>query len=355
MASDRRPANYFRYTPAQHGAQTRIIQVVEAQKDPMDPTNFQLNKKVPRPPPSPPAPVMHSPPRKITAEEQSKWKIPPCVSNWKNPRGFTTPLDKRCAFDGRNGAQPEVINSNFARLSEALSISGRLHREQIEERNRNERLMAQKEKERNEEILRQRAQQARAERAAMQRGLGHGEDSESEEVEERRKIREERHRERVRNINIKSSAPGTRTKFDRQRERDISEQVALGTARPNTLDNDVHDQRLYNQSQGLGSGFGEDDDYAVYEKPWRSHQSSANTRVSADLLREMAGEDEEEDDKDAPPSKRPFDDDDLEPVQFERETVDKDPLGLEDILGTIRKDPKKAMQQVENVYKRHKS
>lgn len=29
------------------------------------------------------------------------WKIPPCVSNWKNAKGFTIPLDKRIAADGR--------------------------------------------------------------------------------------------------------------------------------------------------------------------------------------------------------------------------------------------------------------
>jgi SNW domain-containing protein 1 len=27
--------------------------------------------------------------------------IPPCISNWKNNKGFTIPLDKRLAADGR--------------------------------------------------------------------------------------------------------------------------------------------------------------------------------------------------------------------------------------------------------------
>ena len=34
-------------------------------------------------------------------KEQQEWKIPPCISNWKNPRGYTIPLDKRLAADGR--------------------------------------------------------------------------------------------------------------------------------------------------------------------------------------------------------------------------------------------------------------
>ena len=62
---------------------------------------FKINSKVPRGPPSPPAPVMHSPTRKVTVKEQQDWKIPPCISNWKNQKGYTIPLDKRLAADGR--------------------------------------------------------------------------------------------------------------------------------------------------------------------------------------------------------------------------------------------------------------
>ena len=71
--------------------------------------------KIPRGPPSPPAPVLHSPPRKVTVHDQQSWKIPPCVSNWKNARGYTIPLDKRLAADGR-GLQEQTVNNNFATL-----------------------------------------------------------------------------------------------------------------------------------------------------------------------------------------------------------------------------------------------
>ena len=65
------PAQYIRYTPAQQGisynsgAKQRIIRMVEAQKDPMEPPKFKTNTKIPRGPPSPPAPVLHSPTRKV--------------------------------------------------------------------------------------------------------------------------------------------------------------------------------------------------------------------------------------------------------------------------------------------------
>lgn len=73
--------------------------------------------QVPRGPGSPPVPVMHSPPRALTAKDQADWKIPPCISNWKNSKGYTIPLDKRLAADGR-GLQEVAINDQFAKFTE---------------------------------------------------------------------------------------------------------------------------------------------------------------------------------------------------------------------------------------------
>jgi len=48
--------------------------------------HFLRHTKVPRGPGSPPVPVMHSPPRPITQQDQKNWKIPPAISNWKNAK-----------------------------------------------------------------------------------------------------------------------------------------------------------------------------------------------------------------------------------------------------------------------------
>ena len=93
-AKKQNPAQYIRYTPSEQGvgfaggAKQRIIRMVEVQVDPMEPPRFRTNKKIPRGPPSPPAPVMHSPTRKLTQKEQLEWRIPPAISNWKNPKGL---------------------------------------------------------------------------------------------------------------------------------------------------------------------------------------------------------------------------------------------------------------------------
>ena len=98
--------SFIRYTPGQQNGgnngslKQRIIKMSEVVEDPLEPPRFK-HKKIPRGPPSPPPPVLRSPPRKATAAEQKEWMIPPCISNWKNNKGFTIPLDKRLAADGR--------------------------------------------------------------------------------------------------------------------------------------------------------------------------------------------------------------------------------------------------------------
>ena len=82
---------FIKYTPAQQGAAyasgagQRIIRMQDMPIDPLEPPKFR-HTKVPRGPGSPPVPVMHSPPRPLTVKDQQDWKIPPCISNWKNPK-----------------------------------------------------------------------------------------------------------------------------------------------------------------------------------------------------------------------------------------------------------------------------
>jgi SNW domain-containing protein 1 len=74
---------------------------------------------------------LHSLSQKVTVKEQKEWKVPPCISNWKNAKGYTIPLDKRLATDGR-GLQQVHINEKFAKMAEALYIADRKAREAVE-------------------------------------------------------------------------------------------------------------------------------------------------------------------------------------------------------------------------------
>ncbi|EFJ40771.1 hypothetical protein VOLCADRAFT_69109 [Volvox carteri f. nagariensis] len=304
----------IKYTPAQQGAQyasgagQRIIKMQDLPVDPLEPPKFR-HVKVPRGPGSPPVPVLHSPPRPLSVKDQQDWKIPPSISNWKNPKGYTIPLDKRLAADGR-GLQQTQINDKFAALSEALFTAEAKAREAIAMRASIQKELALKEKNKREAELRQLAMQARMERQGAgagaaggmaapppppppsaggaaargtadrdrdyDRGRGGGDDERYretvEEREERRRrdeIREERRRERERERRLEAANQGgaKKSKITRDRERDISEKVALGMANVGAGGEVQYDQRLFNQDAGMQSGFGPDDAYNMYDKP----------------------------------------------------------------------------------------
>ncbi|KAJ3108475.1 mRNA splicing protein [Phlyctochytrium planicorne] len=354
---------YVKYTPAhgqQGGVGTRIIRMMEAPVDPMEPPRFK-HKKVPRGPPSPPVPVLHSPPRKVSAEEQKNWVIPPCISNWKNAKGYTIPLDKRLAADGR-GIQDVQINDNFAKLGEALAIADRHAREEVKVRAEMQSKLAAKEKKEKEEKLRMLAQRARDERAGIaptasssrpaQSGeqQSESEESESEEeddekVRERDELRREKQRQREKELRMSHMGADAKARASKLADRDISEKIALGLAKPTVSRDAMFDQRLFNQSAGLGSGFAGDETYDLYDKPLFTG-SSANA-----IYRPKKGGTQDEDDA------RGYDKDAMErilkkaphkgfqgteggeshdgPVQFERE--DDDPFGLEKFMSSAQK------------------
>lgn len=285
-------AQYIRYTPSQggvmfnSGAKQRVIRMVEQQKDPMEPPRFKTNKKIPRGPPSPPAPVMHSPTRKTTVKEQQEWKIPPCISNWKNPKGYTIPLDKRLAADGR-GLQDPHINDKFAKLAESLYIADRKAREAVEERAKLEKKLAQKEKEKTEMKLRELAEASRMERSGLQSAPRDREEA------EREVLRKDRQRERDRERKMGRTASDKKSKTSRDKNRDISEKIALGLPNAGSMSQEaLYDQRLFNSTKGMDSGFGDDEAYNVYDQPWRKTDASSNIyRPSKNFDKDLYGDD----------------------------------------------------------------
>ena len=312
---------YVRYTPANQMGdnskkQDRIIKIQQRQQDPMEPPKHKV-KKVPRGPPSPPPPVMHSPPRKLTAEDQEAWKIPPPVSNWKNPKGYTVPLDKRLAADGR-GLQDVTINDKFAQFAEALHTADQHAREEVSQRQKMQQRLAEKEKEQKEEHLRQLAMKAREdkERAMTQRRGSDGGRSRSRSVDSRSsyssyssrspsrsppgrgreeddlRAREKQRRERKEDERrkMRQGNMGHERRVQqmaREQNRDVSEKVALGLAKPTQSKEAMYDSRLFNQSSGFAAGFNEDQ---PYDKPLFAERDALNS-----IYRPSVGEDDDED------------------------------------------------------------
>ncbi|KAI8851918.1 puff-specific protein Bx42 [Chytridium lagenaria] len=327
---------YVKYTPAQGqggGVGTRVIRMMDAPVDPMEPPKFK-HKKVPRGPPSPPVPVLHSPPRKVSAEEQKNWVIPPCISNWKNAKGYTIPLDKRLAADGRG-------------IQDSVRVRSEMNSK-----------LAAKEKKEKEEKLRMLAQRARDERAGIapaassskvaaeqESSESESEDSDADDakVRERDELRREKQKQREREYRMSHMGADAKARSSKLADRDVSEKIALGLAQPTVSRDSMFDQRLFNQSAGLSSGFAGEDTYDLYDKPLFTG-SSANAIYrpkKTEVTDEPRGYDKDQVDKllkNAP--QRGFQGTEGGvshdgPVMFERE--EEDPFGLEQFMSSAQR------------------
>ena len=198
------------------------------------------------------------------------------------------------------------INDNFAKFSEALFVADRHAREEVRQRALMQQKLSEKEKAQKEVNLRLLAQRAREERAgiapraeskptaertaAMQSSLGaygsgsesDSEPSEDEEDEDAAKVRDqmraEKRREREREMRMSNMGTEQRAKMlARQQNRDISEKIALGLAKPTTSKESMLDSRLFNQ-ESLSGSFADDDAYNLYDRPL-FHGSSAAAAI----------------------------------------------------------------------------
>ena len=292
-----REAAFIRYTPSSasvhhnSGASSRLIRLTEAPVDPLQPMMLR-HQKLPASIPDGPVPLMHSPPRKLTPEDVAAWKIPPCIPNWKNSKGYTIALDKRMASDGR-GLQSMEVSDKFASFSESLFVAERLAREEIEQRAKIMQGVRRKEKEEKEDELRQLAEEARRSVAvprdegekdrvrasesyeAAGEGRVKAEQFVDKEDEAGRRERDELRRDRQSELKRtmlqqrQKEMRGGKINSVRDDDRDISEKIALGQAAPSAsaASSMPFDSRLFNQSEGLSSGFHSDDTYGIYDKP----------------------------------------------------------------------------------------
>ena len=247
---------------------------------------------------------MHSPPRKLTAEDQESWKIPPPISNWKNPKGYTVPLDKRLAADGR-GLQDVTINDKFAQFAEALFTADRHAREEVKQRAAMQQKVAERERMEKEDQLRMLAQKTREEQSMANRRKSRARfplnsrsrssscnswNSGDEATREREQMRRERRQENEKQA--RQSRMGTERRVQmlaREQNRDISEKVALGLAKPTHSAESMWDSRLFNQTSGFDTGFNEDQ---AYDKPLFAAQDAISS-----IYRPRANVDDDDDEE----------------------------------------------------------
>lgn len=120
------------------------------------------------------------------------------------------------------------------------------------------------------------------------------EEKELEEAKrERDVLRHQRKREIERDRRMEVAGKKN-TKGARDTERDISEKIALGQAQPTSRDA-MFDQRLFNQTSGIDTGFGDEEDYNLYDKPLFTDRTAASIYKG---VKEVPVDEEGEDTKD---------------------------------------------------------
>lgn len=380
--SSKPQSSIVKFTP-QGSDEAKVVKIFEAQKDPFDPPKFS-HKRAPKPPPSPPPPVLHSPPRKVSAEEQRNWTIPPCISNWKNSKGYTIALDKRLAADGR-GLRENKINEGFATFAESLYLAESHARDEVEKRATIEKKLAEKERIEKEETLSALAAKAREEKLSVANEIKRNDtkgsarltgseetarDSESSEsskfgslkvhgananlsVAEREELRRQLAKESEKEIRLSRMGAEQRAKYlERMEGRDISEKIALGqeigsrSANNNVTSEGLFDQRLFDQSAGIGQGLADDESYSVYDKPLFGG-SAVHLIYRPNITGDDALSDEGESQGQGDSSKvkraaKAFQgaesDSRSGPVEFEKdESTEVDPFGLDSFLSAAKK------------------
>jgi SNW domain-containing protein 1 len=332
---------FIRYTPNENApgynpqASQRIIRMVPKQIDPMQPPKH-MHRKAPRGPAEDPVPVLHAPPEKLSKEEREAWNVPACISNWKNTRGYTIPLDKRLAADGRGLRDDATINPNFAVLSESLYVAERQAREEVRTRAAVQKRLVLDQRQRREDELRELANKARMERSQMGSNANSGapaaagsgdiisgqgggsyhdaDENDDDSVEsmtqrnessssppaskvsnveeeqarvQRDRLRAERRREREKEYRLERAGKSveddnTEEELKKKRrlenDRDVSEKIALGTHTGSGGAGGV-DSRLYSQNAGLDSGFGAEDEYNTYSRPMFDREGVTSSSI----------------------------------------------------------------------------
>lgn len=102
-------------------------------------------------------------------------------------------------------------------------------------------------------------------------------------------MRAERKREYQREMRQKNMGHERRIQaMAKEQNRDISEKVALGLARPTQSKETMYDSRLFNQSSGFAAGFNEDQ---PYDKPLFAERDALNS-----IYKPSVGQDDDDDD-----------------------------------------------------------
>ncbi|CAR27688.1 ZYRO0D04334p [Zygosaccharomyces rouxii] len=265
------------------GKSNRKLKVIEHAKDPLQPNAHRAKKVVAPPVDEPMTPIFHKTDsvetaKKVSKEEKDMWKIPPAISSWKNPNGYTIGIDKRLAMDGRynkDKMQAHEINDGFSQLSAALEMADRKARQELKLKAEAKKQIAEDENREKGEKLRILAQKAREERSRQRNKRSHRaiDDGYNNEATHREAIRKSRREELERDIRKSKMSTADRLReLAYSQGREVSEKVVLGAAKSTNSSGAHYDSRLFTKGANTQAKRGEGQ---VYDNPLFSQLGSS--------------------------------------------------------------------------------
>ncbi|KAK8870849.1 SNW domain-containing protein 1 [Tritrichomonas musculus] len=242
-----------------HGESDYEVRIAEKRNDPLDPSHFRNRKPITLQNEDP-EPILTEPIKKLTPEEEEYWRVPTCVSNWRNPAGYVIPMDKRVGADARRFEQPG-LSDKFANYAKALDIASSSINESIAQRSMIERQLQQKKKRDEEEKMREEARRINEQKRQLNKAKNTEEKKIDEILEEAREQRK-RITRKMRSNRALANENGSMLSG-----RDTSAQVPLGVAVTTHTVDDEFDAQLFDKTGGVDVGYQDEDNYDVYDKP----------------------------------------------------------------------------------------
>lgn len=268
------------------------ISITTKQVDPLEPSKFK-HRRIQKESNEAPVTILRSPQKKVSAEEMRSLKIPPCLSNYSNQKGYTIPLHMRVMGDMRKNNEL-IVNENFNKLSDVLGLIEKESKRELEERAKAKDALRILNNIKQEQELIRAAEEARrrkfefsnvstrlsrtskSENVSLNdvksiKTEGTNEEmllrkrrrkEEDEEDEEENEIKE---RNRLREILKKEIITKKRERIEGKRE--VGERKEYGNISNKIKENELIDAKMYNQTSGIECGFKDDEDYDLYDKP----------------------------------------------------------------------------------------
>ena len=257
---------YINYKSNSNNSNSHLIKLVSLPVDPLSSVKFRHHKIAQsNTNENNFVPVLQEPSKKISYEEQKKWKIPPCVSIAKNPKGLVIPLDIRLANDGRNLREFQT-NKNFAKFADVLNMAEKKVKSEIQEHNKIAKSIQIAAAMKKEQELKEAAKIARQERNSFFSNVTFDEISEKNSILNNKRKRDDdakKERDELRLLRKKEIEYDIKIEKQKKYEGERDTDIYFGGVK----NIGGVDTRLYEKEGGIENKLDYNEDCEVYDKP----------------------------------------------------------------------------------------